>query len=96
MRPQKDAQVCAIEALSLNSSELTAKGFTLREVFPIELEAAACRRSTRGAGICQLEGMCPKPFMLSVDDDNEFRSPARCDLMCVCTYGVISLLKKNL
>ena len=29
----------------------------LREVFPPELEVAACRRSTRGEGIRQLEGI---------------------------------------
>ena len=61
-------------AMIINSSELRAAGFTLREVFPPELEAAARCRSTRGAGIRQLEGMCPKRFMLSVDDDTEFRS----------------------
>jgi hypothetical protein len=48
---QKDAEVCAIEALSLNSSELRAADFKLREVFPPELEAAARCRSTRGAEI---------------------------------------------
>jgi len=46
---QKDAEVCAIEALSLNSSELRAADFKLREVFPLELEAAArCRSARRG------------------------------------------------
>jgi len=44
-------------AMIINSSELRAPGFTLREVFPPELEAAARCRSTRGAGIRQLEGI---------------------------------------
>jgi len=57
-------------AMIINSSELRAAGFTLRP----ELEAAARCRSTRGAGIRQLEGMGPKRFILSVNDDNEFRS----------------------
>jgi len=61
----------------INSSELRTAGLTLREVFPKELEAAARRRSTRVAGICQLEGMGPKRFILSVHDDIEFRS--RCE-----------------
>jgi len=54
----------------INSSELRAAGFTLQEVFPPELEAAA----PRGAGIRQLECMGPKHFILSVDDDTECRS----------------------
>jgi len=64
-------------AMIINSSKLRATGFTLRKLFPPELEAAARRRSTRGAGIRQLEGMGPKRFILSVDDDTEFRS--RCE-----------------
>jgi len=64
-------------AMIINSSELRTAGFTLQEVFPPELEASARRRSTRGAGIRQLEGMGPKRFILSVDDDTEFRS--RCE-----------------
>jgi len=35
----------------INSSKLKAAGFTLRELFSPELEAAARRRSMRGAGI---------------------------------------------
>jgi len=64
-------------AMIINSGELRGAGFTLWEIFPPELEAAARRRSTRGAGICQLESMGPKHFILSVDDDTEFRS--RCE-----------------
>jgi len=61
-------------AMSINSNELRAAGFTLGKVFPLELEATARRRSTCSAEIRQLEGMGPKRFMLSVDDDTEFRS----------------------
>ena len=58
----------------INSSELRAAGFKLREV----LEAAARGGlRTRGAGLRSLEGMGPKRFVLSVDDDTEFRS--RCE-----------------
>jgi hypothetical protein len=59
----------------INSSELRAAGFKLKEVLPA-LEAAA-RVRTRGAGLRSLEGMGPKRFVLSVDDDTEFRS--RCE-----------------
>jgi hypothetical protein len=52
----------------INSSELRAAGFKLKEVFPPALEAAG------GAGLRSLEGMGPKRFVLSVDDDTEFRS----------------------
>jgi len=64
-------------AMIINSSELRAAGFTLWEVFPLELEDAARRRSTCGAGIRQLEGTGPKLFILSVDDDTDLRS--RCE-----------------
>jgi len=64
-------------AMIINSSELRAARFTLREVFSPELEAAARRRSTCGAGIRHLEGMGPKRLILSVDDDTKFSS--RCE-----------------
>ena len=81
-------------AMIVNSSELRAAGFTLWEVFSSELETAARRRSTRGAGIRQYEGMDPKHVMLSLDDDTEFES--RFEWMCICVLGVVSLeTKKN-
>ena len=62
----------------INSSELRAAGFKLQEVLPHSLEATVrgdiC---TRGAGLRSLDGMGPKRFVLSVDDDTEFRS--RCE-----------------
>ena len=64
-------------AMLINSSALrAAAGFNLKEVFPPALEAAA-RVLTRGAGLRSLEGLGPKRFVLSVDDDTEFRS--RCE-----------------
>jgi len=68
--------------ISLHSSELRGAGFTLREVLPLELETAARCRSACCTGIRQLEGMGPKRFMLSVDDNTEFRS--RCEWMYWC------------
>jgi len=67
-------------AMIIDSSESRAAGFTLCEVFPLKLEAAARHRSTRDAGIRQLEDMGPKRFMLSVDGDTEFRT--RCEWRC--------------
>ena len=65
-------------AMLINSSELRAAGFKLKEVLTTTLEAAGrgglC---TRGARLRSLEGMGPKRFVLSVDDDTEFRS--RCE-----------------
>jgi len=55
-------------------SKLRVAGFMLREVFSMQLEAAARRGYMHGAGIRHLEGMGPKCFMLSVDDDTESRS----------------------
>ena len=54
-------------AMLINSSELRAAGFKLKEV-------SSC---SRGAGLRSLEGMGPKRFVWSVDDDTEFRS--RCE-----------------
>jgi len=61
-------------AMIINSSKLRATGFTLQEVFSPELDAAARRRSTRGAGIRILEGMGHKRLILSMDHDTESRS----------------------
>ena len=63
--------------MMINSSELRAAGFKLKEVLPPALEAAARGGlHTRGVGLQSLEGMGPKRFVLSVDD-TEFRS--RCE-----------------
>jgi len=65
-------------AMLINSSELRAAGFTLREVIPPALEAAVRGDRRRyGAGLRQLQGMGPNRFVLSIDNDNEFRS--RCE-----------------
>ena len=65
-------------AMLINSSELRAAGFKLKEVLSPTLESAARGgMRTRGAGLRSLEGMGPKRFFLSVDDDTEFRS--RCE-----------------
>ena len=65
-------------SMLINSSELRAAGFKLKEVLPPALEAATRGgMRTRGAGLRSLEGMGPKRFVLSVDDDTEFRS--RCE-----------------
>ena len=62
-------------AMFVNSSELT---FDLREVIPLQLEAAACGgQRTRGAALKQIHGMGTRRYVLSVDNDNEFRS--RCE-----------------
>jgi hypothetical protein len=65
-------------SILINSSEFRAAGFKLKEVFPPTLEATARGGlHTRGAGLRSLEGMGPERFVLSVDDDTEFRS--RCE-----------------
>ena len=65
-------------AMIVNSSELRAAGFDLREVLPLQLEAAARGvRRTRGAALKQIHGMGTMRYVLSVDTDNEFRS--RCE-----------------
>ncbi len=62
----------------INSSELRATGFKFKEVLPPAPEGVVRGGlSTRRVGLCILEGMGPKRFVLSVDDDTEFRS--RCE-----------------
>jgi hypothetical protein len=49
-----------------------------REVIPLQVEAAARGgRCTRGAALKQIQGMGTRRYVLSVDNDNEFRS--RCE-----------------
>jgi hypothetical protein len=66
----------------INSRELCAAGFKLREVLlvlPPALETAARGGlRTRGSGLRSLEGMGPTRFVLSVVDDTEFRSRCEC------------------
>jgi len=74
-------------AMLINSLELRAAGFTLREMIPPALEAAARGSRCRyGAGLHQLQGMGPERFVLYADNDNEFRS--RCESIreksCFC------------
>ena len=65
-------------AMIVNSSELRSAGFDLREVMPLQLEAVTRGgRRTRGAVLKQIHGMCTRRYLLSVDNDNEFRS--RCE-----------------
>ena len=66
-------------AMIVNSSELRATGFDLREVIPLQLEAAARggQRRTRGVALNQIHHMGTRRYVLSMDNDNEFRS--RCE-----------------
>jgi hypothetical protein len=62
-------------AMIVNSSELFTVGFELREVIPLQLEV-----STRGGQrtlsltLNQIHDMDTRRYVLSVDNDNEFRS----------------------
>jgi hypothetical protein len=65
-------------AMIVNSSELRDAGFDLREVIPLQLEAAARGgRRTRDTTLKQIHGMGTSWYVLCVDNDNEFRS--RCE-----------------
>ncbi len=66
-------------AMIVNSSELRTAGFDLREVIPLQLETAARggQRRTRGAALKQIHGIGTRRYVLSVDNDSEFRS--RCE-----------------
>jgi hypothetical protein len=65
-------------SMIVNSSDLRAAGFDLRDVIPLQLEAEARGgRCTRDTTLKQIHGMGTKRYVLSVDNDNEFRS--RCE-----------------
>ena len=62
-------------AMIVNSSELCTAGFDLREVIPLQIEAAVCEgQRTRGAALKHIHGMGTRRYVLSVDNDNEFGS----------------------
>jgi hypothetical protein len=83
----EDLEKRAIEAMPVVSSlrfhAADAKNkagyrVNLREVLPLQLEAAARgTRCTCGAALKQIHGMGTRRNVLSVDNDNEFRS--RCE-----------------
>ena len=58
-------------AMIVNSSEFHTAGFDLREVIPLQLEAAARGgRRTCGATLKPIHGMGTRRYVLSVDNDN--------------------------
>jgi hypothetical protein len=62
----------------VNSNELRAADFPLAEVRPLHLDAVARGgRRTRGAAVRKLQGVGNSTFVLSVENDNDFRS--RCE-----------------
>ena len=65
-------------AMLVNSSELRAADFPLAEVRPLQLDAVALGgRRTHGVTVRQLQGVGNSTFVLSVENDNDFRS--RCE-----------------
>ncbi len=65
-------------AMLVNSSELRAADFPLAEVRPLQLDTVALGgRRTRGAAVRKLQGVGNSTFVLSVENDNDFRS--RCE-----------------
>ena len=65
-------------AMLVNSSEMRAADFPLTEVRPLQLDAVARGGSrTRGAAVRKLQGVGNSTFVLSVENDNDFRS--RCE-----------------
>ncbi len=65
-------------AMIVNSSDLCVVGFDLREVIPLHLETVTRGdQCTRGVVLKKIHGMGTRRHVLSVDNDNEFRS--RCE-----------------
>ena len=62
----------------VNSSELRTADFPLTEVRPLQLDAVAHGdRRARGAAVRKLQGVGNSTFVLSMENDNDFRS--RCE-----------------
>ena len=65
-------------AMFVNSSELRAADFHLEEVRPLQLDTVTLGgRRTRGAAVRKFQGVGNSTFVLSVENDNDFRS--RCE-----------------
>ena len=65
-------------AMIVNSSELRAADFPLAEVRTLHLDVVTRGdRRTRGAAVRKLQGVANSTFVLSVENDNDFRS--RCE-----------------
>ncbi len=65
-------------AMLVNSSDLLAADFPLTEVRPLQLETVAHGdRRSRGTAVRKIQGVCNSTFVLSVENDNDFRS--RCE-----------------
>jgi hypothetical protein len=65
-------------AMSVNSSELRVADFPLTEVRSLQLDVVARgSRRTCGAVVRKLQGVGNSTFVLSVENDNDFRS--RCE-----------------
>ncbi len=65
-------------AMLVNSNELRTADFPLEEVRSLQLDAVARGgRRTRGAVVRKLQGVGNSTFVLSVENDNDFRS--RCE-----------------
>jgi hypothetical protein len=62
-------------AMIINSSQLRTTDFDLREVIPLQLETVTSGgRRARGAVLKQIQGMGTRRYVLSVDNNNVFRS----------------------
>jgi len=61
-------------AMIVNSSEVRTTDFDLREVIPLQLETAGVWRPAYDADLKQIQGMGTRRYVLSEDNDNEFRS----------------------
>ncbi len=70
--------ISAPVTMLVNSSELCATDFPLTEVRPLQLDVVARGgRRTRVATVRKLQGVGNSTFVLSVENDNDFRS--RCE-----------------
>ncbi len=93
--PSEDTDVSqAPVTMIVKSSEFHTEGFDLREVIPLQLESVDCGgRWTCGTVLNQIHGMDTRRHVLSVDNENEFRS--RCEWFGTKTRKKSLKIKKH-
>ena len=74
--PSLDTDTSQVPVVMIvNSSQLCVSVFDLREVIPLQLETVKCGdRCTCDTDLKQIHDMGTRRYVLSVDNDNEFRS----------------------
>jgi hypothetical protein len=73
--PSTDTDTSEDPVVMIVNSSVRSAGFDLREVIPLQLETVSCGGQRKhDVTLKQIHGMGTRRYVLSVDNDNEFRS----------------------